>query len=80
MARGVPGHGLSSWIGILSRARRCAAKRRCRRPAPDARPRSRLTDVRVDFMRSAHNGSASGHVLTLRVAERIRRLAAAVSR
>ena len=31
--------------------------------------------VRVDFLRSAHNGSISGHVLTLRVAERIRRLA-----
>jgi hypothetical protein len=33
--------------------------------------------VRVDFMRSAQNGSLEGHVLMLRVAERVRRLAAA---
>lgn len=32
--------------------------------------------VRVEFMRSAHNGSASGHVLLARVAERLRRVAA----
>ncbi len=32
--------------------------------------------VRVDFMRSARNGSTVGHVLTLRVAERMRRIAA----
>ena len=33
---------------------------------------------RVEFMRSAHNGSAAGHVLTLRLAERLRRVAAEV--
>lgn len=32
--------------------------------------------VRVDFMRSARNGSTAGHVLSLRVAERMRRVAA----
>lgn len=30
--------------------------------------------VRVEFMRSAHNGSTSGHVLMMRVAERLRRV------
>lgn len=34
--------------------------------------------VRVDFMRSAVNGSVAGHVLSLRVAERVRRIAADV--
>ena len=33
---------------------------------------------RVDFMRSAHNGSTEGHVLKLRVAERMRRLASEI--
>ena len=32
--------------------------------------------IRVDFMRSAQHGSLSGHVLQLRVAERMRRVAA----
>lgn len=32
--------------------------------------------ARVDFMRSAVNGSIAGHVLSLRVAERVRRIAA----
>ncbi len=34
--------------------------------------------VRVDFMRSASNGSHAGHLLSLRVAERLRRLAAEI--
>lgn len=33
---------------------------------------------RVDFLRSAHNGSIEGHVLSLRIAERMRRIAAQV--
>ena len=36
--------------------------------------------VRVEFMRSAHNGSRAGHMLMLRVAERLRRVAAEVFR
>ena len=42
------------------------------RRASDGRAKYR----RVDFMRSAVNGSASGHLLTLRVAERMRRISA----
>ena len=33
---------------------------------------------RVTFLRSAHNGSTDGHVLSLRVAERMRRIAAQI--
>jgi len=36
--------------------------------------------VRVEFMRSAHNGSRAGHILMMRVAERLRRVAAEVFR